>query len=198
MDKFEHNAPPDKSGGNGTPPVHPQHYDGATTITSGTGTPHSNVHFTPPPVPSKGRSGKGTSVDTPSMKLFADNIDALIQPVQRMYSELQNVKAVAPGGFYHGYELKSKVDGPNGGDGLHHQYLLVLHDLANGLADVRDGVRVLAGKYKTMDDAAHMKATDLSKAMSDSGTDFDSLMTDMGGSGSGGAGGNGGAGGGKS
>ncbi|MCF3964934.1 hypothetical protein [Streptomyces fuscigenes] len=168
------------------PPPPPEHkaqeWDGSSTLGNGHGTYTNSNPFTPPPVPSKGGGGKGTAVDTPSMKLFADNLDLLLQPLQKASDALTPV-TVASGAFYHANQIRTKVTGTNGDDGIKAQYIKVLSDLTNGLTDLREGVKTLAAKYKTIDDANGMKSKDLTDAMDGVTDDFNSMMTDNGGTG---------------
>ncbi|MFF7400907.1 hypothetical protein [Streptomyces murinus] len=168
-----------------TPTPEPQHYDGGTTLESGHGTVTASTTFNPPNVPGgSGHPGSGTSVDTPSMLLFADNIDKLIQPTRDAATELGKVQA-EPGAFYHANQIRTKVNGPNADSGLKESYIKVFQDLAQGLGDLRDGVKQLAQHYTTLEDAGRMKATDLQNAMQSTSSDFTSLVTDAGGSGGG-------------
>ncbi|MGQ4514540.1 hypothetical protein [Streptomyces sp. DW26H14] len=165
------------------PPEHKaQEWDGKPDLGTGHGTYTDASPFTPPAVPKKDGSGKGTSVDTPSMKVFADNLDLLLKPLTTASDALKPV-SVAPGAFYHANSIRTKVTGTNGDDGLKAQYLKVLTDLSNGLTDLRDGVRTLAKKYKTIDDANGMKSKDLTDAMDGVSDDFNLMMSDNGGTG---------------
>jgi hypothetical protein len=121
----------------------PQQYDGGTTLPAGQGTYSNDTPFSPPGVPGGKSGGKGTTVDTPSMKLFADNMDKLIAPTQAAAKKLDTV--------------------------------------VQGLGDLRDGVRELASRYATLEDANKMTATDLDKAMQSANGDFSVLLTDSGG-----------------
>src|SRR5438128_1550388 len=76
-----------------------------------------------------------------------------------------NRVSVAPGAFYHANQIRKQVSGENGDNGLKGDYLKVLDDLAGALTDLRDGVRQLSQKYKTIEDANGMKAKDLQEAM---------------------------------
>jgi hypothetical protein len=118
------------------------------------------------------------------MLLFADNIDHLVEPVKAAATRLQKAQ-VEPGAFYHANQIRTKVDGPNADAGLKGQYVKVLQDLSQGLGDLRDGIRGLATKYTSLEDASKMTATELQRAVESSGGDFTSLMTDAGGSGGG-------------
>jgi hypothetical protein len=165
-----------------SPPEHkPEQYDGGTTLPNGQGTYSDDTPFSPPTVPGGSGSGSGTSVDTPSMKLFADNIDKLIAPTQAAAKKLDPIN-VAPGAFYHADQIRTKVNGLNADDGLKAQYGKVLADLVQGLGDLRDGVRQLASNYATLEDANKMTSTDLDKAMQSTSGDFTVLLTDAGGS----------------
>lgn len=188
--------------GNPTPPPQappapkrdqPTQWDGNPAIGQGHGTATNAHPFDAPPVPGAKGAGKGTSVDTPSMTVFANNIDTLIAPVLRAKEVLQPV-SVAPGTFYHANQIRTKTTGANSDDGeLKAGYITALDDLHKGLVDLRDGVRTLAQKYKTIDDANQMKAKDLSDAMEKATNDFNAMMSDNGGTGAalGGSGGGG-------
>jgi hypothetical protein len=159
----------------------PTPWDGDTHVPAGHGTATEPSPLTPPTVP-KGSDGTGTTtVDTPSMDLFARNMDSLIKPVQDAANLLAGV-AVAPGAFYHANEIRGKVSGPNGDHGIKENYTKVLNDLANGLADIRNGVQELIKSYSSIEEANGMKAKDLQGAMEAAGGDFGAMMTDNGGS----------------
>jgi hypothetical protein len=131
----------------------------------------------------KGSGGTDTTtVDTPSMDLFVRNMDSLIKPVQDAANLLADV-AVAPGAFYHANEIRLKVSGQNGDRGIKENYTKVLNDLANGLADIRNGVQELIKTYSSIEEANGMKAQDLRAAMEAAGGDFGAMMTDNNGSG---------------
>ncbi|MEW2520815.1 hypothetical protein [Actinacidiphila alni] len=165
-------------------PPKPKHkleeYDGGTTLPDGSGVYSDGTPFDPPSVPGGSGGGKGTSVDTPSMTLFADNIGKLVPPTQAASKKLEPI-SVAPGAFYHADQIRTKVSGLNGDAGLKSQYVKVLADLAQGLGDLRDGVTQLAAKYTSLEDANSMTATDLQTAMQSATGDFTALLTDSGG-----------------
>ncbi|MCF3961229.1 hypothetical protein [Streptomyces fuscigenes] len=160
----------------------PEQWDGNTDVGHGHGSFTDDEPFVPPDVPGKGGHGKGTSVDTPSMLLFAKNIDLLLDPVKKASDALEPV-TIASGAFYHANQIRSKVSGANGDDGIKAQYIKVLNDLTNGLTDLREGIKTLAAKYKTIDDANGMKSKELLDAMGDVTDDFNALMSDNGGTG---------------
>lgn len=125
----------------------------------------------PPPIP--GGSGKGkTSVDTPSMKLFADNMEALKAPVMQAYEKLTQLPVVNPGSFYDGYMLRQVSCGANGDSGLQNTYIKILHDLGQGLADIASGVRQLSANYSTVEEESKMTADELNKALESAQGDF--------------------------
>ncbi|MFQ3562234.1 hypothetical protein QZN11_36295 [Streptomyces gramineus] len=195
------------------PPASPPTTTPSGPWTGGTDVPHvrggiHNSHpFTPPPVPG-GEGGKGTSVDTPSMDRFAENIDRMIQPVKDAQARLAAV-AVAPGAFYHANAMRVKINGPNADSGLKKSYTDALTALVKGLTDTRDGARKLSHDYGAGEDANKVTAKNLADAFAHAPGDFNSMMTANGGSaapaagssgsGSGGSsGGSGGSGGGGS
>ncbi|WP_046734615.1 hypothetical protein [Streptomyces humi] len=164
------------SGGSGD-----HHYHGGTDVLHAPGI-LSDLHpFVPPPVPG-GDGHNGTSVSTPSLDLFANNIDLLIQPVRDVATGLSDV-AVAPGAFYHANKMRTTVNGANADDGLKKSYGDALSALVRGLTDLRDGVRGLSRKYATTEDANNMTAQDLADAFTTTTADFNTMMTSNGGSG---------------
>ncbi|MGW5651284.1 hypothetical protein [Streptomyces humi] len=157
------------------------HYHGGTDVLHVPGI-LSDLHpFVPPPVPG-GDGHNGTSVSTPSLDLFANNIDLLIQPVRDVATGLSDV-AVAPGAFYHANKMRTTVNGANADDGLKKSYGDALSALVRGLTDLRDGVRGLSRKYATTEDANSMTAQDLADAFTTTTADFNTMMTSNGGSG---------------
>jgi hypothetical protein len=157
------------------------HYHGNTDVLHVPGI-LSDLHpFSPPPVPG-GDGHNGTSVSTPSLDLFASNIDLLIQPVRDVATGLTDV-GVAPGAFYHANVMRSTVNGPNADGGLKKSYGDALSALVRGLTDLRDGVRTLSQHYATTEDANHMTAQDLADALTTTTADFNTVMTSNGGTG---------------
>lgn len=175
-----------QTGGRGphsTPTHTAQQYNGGTSVPAGSGQYTNSNPWSVPAVPSGSGPGHGTSVDTASLDVFANNIDLLIAPTKTASTTLGTV-SVAPGAFYHANQMRTTVNGPNGDAGLKEQYVKTLSDLGQGLADLRDGIRQLSAKYTTIEDANTMTATDFQTAMSSSQGDFTQMMTDAGGSGS--------------
>jgi hypothetical protein len=132
---------------------------------------------TPPAVPGGSGGGRKTSVDTPSMELFADNMDKLAGPVKEAYEKLMQLARVNPGAFYDGYALRQVTCGANGDSGLQAKYLKMLHDLGQGLADLSTGVRQLSAKYTTTEEEAKITAEDLNNAMQSAQGDFTKMGT---------------------
>ncbi|MFE7271405.1 hypothetical protein [Streptomyces sp. NPDC057623] len=130
-----------------------------------------------PPVPGGSGNGRRTSVNTPSMELFAGNMDRLAEPVKQAYQTLVDLQRVNPGAFYDAYALRQSACGANGDTGLQNTYLKILHDLGQGLTDISAGMRQLSAKYKTTEEEAKMTAEDLNKAMQSAQSDFTKLGT---------------------
>jgi hypothetical protein len=136
--------------------------------------PKTNV-VEPPAVPGERGKGGRTVVDTPSLDLFASNMDKLAEPVQKAYSKLLNLKTVAPGAFYDAYQLRSASSGANGDQGIQATYLKILHDLGQGLADIKSGAQTLSKKYTTTEEENKMSADEVSTAMQSAQGDFGKL-----------------------
>jgi len=161
-------------------PKQPDHkteqWAGDPKVPAGHGTYENPQPTEQPPVP-KGAEGSGTtSVDTPSMNAFAGNVERLISPVQKAQAALRNVD-VAPGAFYHAYQLRSKVTG-DGTGGLKDAYSRILDDLADGLTELSTGMRNLSKQYDTTEEANGMTAKDLQDQMQNAVTDFGALERD--------------------
>jgi hypothetical protein len=146
-------------------------------------------NVTPPAVPGNTSSGSGnTSVDTPSMDLFASNIGLLIGPAKDAATRAQNFPAVAPGQFYHAYQIQDKVTGPPGGSSgsgttdLVTSYQGVFTDLADGLTNIQKAAQAISAKYKTTQDLNNLKVSELNTDFSDASTDFNNSVTANGGS----------------
>lgn len=183
------NDPPPKapSGPKKSPPSYAgNQYQGHTTVSPAHNPPDEPGHISIPPVPSGDKSKQRTSVDTPSLQLFADNVRKLVAPVTSAAQALQEV-GVKPGGFYHGNKIRTDVDGANEDGGLKESFLKALSDVTTGLTDLGDRMTELSSKYTTIEDANHMTATDLQNAMADSTADFNLMTKDNGGAGSSGA-----------
>jgi hypothetical protein len=127
--------------------------------------------------------GGKTSVDTPSLDLFATNMNALIAPLKTAYTTLDNVN-VQPGAFFHADTIRTQINGPNGTTGLKSQYQKVISDLVQGLSDVNDAVTQMKQKYKSTEDLNGASATDLQTDFQTVQSDFSTMMSDASGSGS--------------
>lgn len=118
----------------------------------------------PPTVPGKSGSGAGTTaVNTPSMTLFASNMDALIKPLDEARTQLGGIN-VRAGAFHQGFELADKLNVE-----VRSSFDVVLRKLIETVTDVRDGARKLAVDYETTEEAARADADDLNNAMPDLG-----------------------------
>ncbi|GAA4806780.1 hypothetical protein [Streptomyces ziwulingensis] len=145
----------------------------------------------PPAVPKGAGGGAGKeSVNTASLDLFAKNIEALVPTVIAARDRMTagNAKTVQPGAFYDAYQLRSQTSGPNGGAGLQERYYKVLADLAEGLADISNGAKLMSKKYTSTEELNKMKTSDLQELLSDATADFQRLADDSGGTVTGGTG----------
>jgi hypothetical protein len=148
-------------------------------------------NLNPPTVPGGNpTSGSGTtSVDTPSMDTFAKNIGLLIGPVKDASTRAQNFPPVAPGQFYHAYQIQDKVTGPPGGSSgsgtsdLVTSYSGVFNDLADGLTKIQSAATAISNKYKTTQDLNNLKVSELNTDFSDATTEFGNMMGANGGNG---------------
>jgi hypothetical protein len=160
------------------PPPKPKEWDPTTFHAPHTRSGPTQHDATPPPVPGgSGKAGRKTSVDTPSMELFADNMDKLAEPVKEAYQKLLHLQRVNPGAFYDGYALRQVTCGANGDGGLQAKYLKMLNDLGTGLGDISHGMRQLSQKYKTVEEESKMTAEDLNNAMQSAQSDFSKMST---------------------
>ncbi|MFD0276375.1 hypothetical protein ACFVHB_21070 [Kitasatospora sp. NPDC127111] len=157
------------------------HWDGDSNVGAGHGTFSDSNPVLVPAVPRNGATGPGgIAVSTPSLDVFAANIDRLIQPVKDVATALEDV-SVAPGAFYHANMMRNKVNGPNGDTGLKKEFTDSLASLVTGLTDLRDGVKALSAKYRTVEEANGMTARDFHDALADAVGDFNAVATAAGG-----------------
>jgi hypothetical protein len=144
---------------------------------TGGGGPHATAPH-PPNVPGGNGSGNsnGTQVDTPSMKLFADNIGRLVDPVASLVSLLGSMAKVNAGGFHQGNQLALKV---NGGTttGLTDGFKKVMVNLQNTLMDTQSAMTKVAKDYETADELNKMDSTKMVNAMSKIKTDVGGIGT---------------------
>jgi hypothetical protein len=169
------------------PNYHPPQANPNSWPSSDAGSPPSSTVSPVKPVPlaptvPKYSSEAGTTVvDVPALQIYASNIGQLIGPVEDALTQLKNLEPVAPGAFYHAYQILTKVDGTNGTGGLVPSYSQVLTDLANGLTDIQNAANQMAAKYKTFDDLNKMQVTDLQNDLNTAESDFNALMSANGG-----------------
>ncbi|MGW4995619.1 hypothetical protein ACWEQ3_50110 [Streptomyces mirabilis] len=162
----------------------PTPWGGDTGIPTGQGTATSSGVVIPPVVPNGTGGGMGSeSVYTPAMDLFAKNIYSLVKPVEDAANILRGV-VVAPGAFYQADQIRTKVSGANGDAGLKDTYAKVLDDIAALFTDIGDRVTYLSKNYTSADNASKMSSADLQNAMNPAQSEFNSIMSDNGGTGS--------------
>jgi hypothetical protein len=133
------------------------------------------------PVAQGGQGPTSEAVSTPSLRLFAENIGQLVQPVKDAMTHLSGMTPVAAGGFYQASAIKSNVN-----NGLQKDYGTILNNVAESLVDTQNAMLKLAKDYETDEEANTMKASAVTKVMDQVGTDISAIGT-------GGAGGAGGA-----
>lgn len=132
-----------------------------------------------------GKSNSGTtSVDTPSLDLFATNVKALQEPVNALVKTLKGMTPVQPGAFYHADLIRTNISGDNGDGGIQAKYRTAVNDLGNGLVSLHDAVVTLSTKYKSTEEANKGTAGDVNKAFNGASGYFGGVVTDTGGTGS--------------
>ncbi|MEY9932112.1 hypothetical protein ABH926_006761 [Catenulispora sp. GP43] len=138
----------------------------------------------PPKVPGGKTNSGTTSVDTPSLDLFADHIKSLQDPVNGLVTTLKKMTPVQPGAFYHADMIRTNISGDNGDGGIQAKYHTALSDLGNGLLSVHNAVSALTLKYKTTEEANKADAGDVQKAFNGAQGYFSGVVSDTGGGGS--------------
>jgi hypothetical protein len=139
---------------------------------------------TGPKVPGGKSASSTTSVDTPSLDLFATNVKALQDPVNALVKTLKGMTPVQPGAFYHADLIRQNISGDNGDGGIQAKYRTAISDLGNGLVSLHDAITTLSTKYKTTEDANKGTAGDVTKALNGASGYFGGVVTDTGGTGS--------------
>jgi hypothetical protein len=134
--------------------------------------------------PSGGTVTPPTAVDTPSLDNFATYVGELIPTVKALIPTLKLIN-VQPGAFYHADEIRNSINGLNGDAGLKGKFLQVVGDLAQALTDLQGAVNDMSTKYKNAEDLNNSSVSDLQNKFQSVQSDFNSLITDAGGSGSG-------------
>ena len=137
----------------------------------------------PPKIPGGKTATATTSVDTPSLDLFATNVKALQDPVNALVKTLKGMTPVQPGAFYHADLIRANVSGDNGDGGIQAKYRTAINDLGNGLVSLHYAVTTLSKKYKTTEDANKGEAADVQKAFNGAQGYFGGVVTDTGGTG---------------
>lgn len=131
-----------------------------------------------------GKSNSGTtSVDTPSLDLFATNVKALQDPVNALVKTLKGMTPVQPGAFYHADLIRANISGDNGDGGIQAKYRTAINDLGNGLVSLHDAVTTLSTKYKSTEEANKGQAGDVQKAFNGAQGYFGGVVSDTGGTG---------------
>ncbi|MDH6630478.1 hypothetical protein M2271_008339 [Streptomyces sp. LBL] len=149
----------------------PQQYTGGDYSDSSQGALDAGGLPTIPGVPANGTdtAGSKTSVDTSSLKTFADNLDTLADAVDGAYQRVVNLKPLAPGGhsFAEAQNLKKAVTGDKGDAGLQPSFVLALHHLQEGLMKTARAIRDLANKYSSLEDLNREAGKELSGLIKD-------------------------------
>jgi hypothetical protein len=157
------------------PSPKPKEWDPTTFHAPHTRSGPKTDKVTPPAVPGERGKGGRTVVDTPSLDLFASNMDKLAEPVKEAYNRLLKLQTVAPGAFFDAYKLREATSGADGSQGIQATYLKILHDLGQGLADIGSGSRQLSKNYSTTEEENKMSADEVSTAMESAQGDFSKL-----------------------
>ncbi|MFF0050793.1 hypothetical protein [Streptomyces sp. NPDC005498] len=141
-------------------------------------------------------------MSTPSMELWASNMESLIPHLDNAYTILGTVRTAA-GGLPNGRALRTKIGDGNltndteGVAGMVRAYQSSMQDISDGIKALADGARKMAKKYVHIEDANGMSVTDLQQYLQEAQGDFDRLKqhlvpsssTSGGGSGGGSSGG---------
>jgi len=153
-----------------------QQWDSTYTHATDTG-PQPDPTDPPPDVPGPhSTTGSGVHVNTPSLTVFANNVDTLNNAVSAAYDKLNGIQPVAPGAFQQANAIRTKVNDDDGG--LKAGYLRVLNNLNNGLLELRDGIRALAAKYQSVEDVNSITADKLNNAIENADPLFVQMDTD--------------------
>ena len=134
-------------------------------------------------VPSGNGPAAPTSVDTPSLDVFATYMSELIPTLNALIPDL-NLVNVQPGAFYHADQIRNVINGLNGDAGLKSRFGQVITDLVQGLTDIQTAVTEMSTKYKSAEDLNKMSSDDLTKEFQTVQSDFSALMNDAAASGS--------------
>lgn len=156
----------------------PQQYTGGTYTDSSTGHIDQSALPTVPTIPAiPAQSANGnTSVDTSSLKKFADNLDTLAEALGGAKTRVDNLQAIAAGTFNEAKALAQAVTGENG---LQPNYSKSLHLLRQALMDTASSIRSLATKYSTIEEINQKAGSDLSNLIQTAETDIQALESDL-------------------
>jgi len=139
--------------------------------------PDGSPAITPPDVPGKkDGSGSGkTTVNTPSMKIFAQNINTLLDPLHESLKLLQALPPVAGGDFHTSKVMKTLITGDAGDGMLQSGFETVLRKCIKTVTDTHEAVSKLARDYENIDDLNKLTGQQLSRAMGDVGSDINAV-----------------------
>lgn len=148
--------------------------NGPAPITGGGPTnPDGTPSLTPPDVPGKGNGSNGsTTVSTPSMKVFADNIGQLIAPLNKALELVQGMPKVAAGDLHTGHVMKTMITGDAGDGMLQSGFETVLKKCVKSVTDTHEAVLKLARDYENIDELNKVTGQQLSRAMGDVPSDI--------------------------
>jgi hypothetical protein len=120
--------------------------------------------------PIKSGDGGNLSVDTSSLKTFADNLDTIADVLGQARTRVDNLEPIRAGGsqFIEAQTLATTVGGSGG---MKENYLASLHSLRNALMDTADKIRTLAGKYSSIEELNQKAGSDLQQLLGQANTD---------------------------
>jgi flagellar hook-basal body complex protein FliE len=160
------------------PPPPPQQWDPNSVTQVTGGGPEPTMAVPPPPhVPSGKGDGSPTSVDTISMKRFADNLAQLVDPLNTSLNLVTNMNRVNAGGFFQGANMRAQVTGTNKDGMLQAGFVAVLKKVIKSVNDTHEAVVKLAKDYESTEDLNNMKVTQLNRTMADVSTDINAVGT---------------------
>jgi hypothetical protein len=141
----------------------------------GPSNPDGAPPLTPPNVPGKhDGSGSGTTtVNTPSMKVFADNIGTLLTPLNKALELVQAMPKVAAGDFHTGHVMKKLLTGDAGDGMMQSGFETVLKKCVKSVTDTHEAVLKLARDYDNIDELNKMTGQQLNRVLSDHGVSGD-------------------------
>lgn len=168
----------DTGGGSSDDGTDPQQYPGAPYSDSSQGhIDHLPLPDTPSiPALSPGDANKPTSVDTLSLKKYADNLDTLADALKLAMTRVTNIRPIKCGTFDEATTLAEKVTGSSG---LQTSYGESLHLLRQALMDSASQIRTLAGKYSTIDEINRQAGEELQHLIQGAQGDIQSLEQNL-------------------